>query len=186
MVELQSLNEIEALEIISLPYKAGLWISHADDVEGESDDINEINALERGIPDIAKLHSDSSLVQQVASEMMRLKDEYAEKWENECFHILKTGPDTMTLILNSFGEKDAKEYRAFTMELAKMVAQAASELHAFDETKEEKEEGFFGNMIGRIVGGISATQKDDVNHPANISPAEGSALSQLSKALKVV
>lgn len=185
MAQLQSLNETEALDVIALPYKAGLWVSHADDVDGEADDINEMKALERGIPELAKLHSDSLLVQQVASEMMRLKGEYAAKWEDECFHILKTAPQVMQTILKNFGEREAKEYRAFTMELSKMVAQAASELHAFDAIEEDKKEGFFGGLIGKVVGGISSTSKDDVNHPANISPAEGSALSQLSKALKV-
>lgn len=185
MAVLQSLDEKEALEIIALPYKAGLWVSHADDVEGEADDINEMRALDRGIPEIAKLHAESPLVQQVASEMMRLKGDYADKWEDECFHVLKTAPNTMQKILGQFGEKEAKEFRAFTMELSKMVAQAASELHAFDEIEEDKKEGFFGGLIGKVVGGISSTSKDDKNHPANISPAEGSALSQLSKALKV-
>ncbi|MFP4313463.1 MAG: hypothetical protein ACLFR0_03955, partial [Alphaproteobacteria bacterium] len=169
--------------IISLPYKVGIWVSHADDVEGEADDIHEIKALERGIPKMSALHEDSLLVQQVASEIMRLKDQW-EVWEDQCFHVLKTAPDTMTLVLEYFGEKEAKEYRAFIMGLGKIVARAASELDAFDSVEEEKE-GFLGSMIGKIVGGISSTGKDDVNHPANISPAEGSALSQLSAALKI-
>lgn len=183
MSGLSDLNEDQAHEIISLPYKAGMWISHADDVEGEADDINEMRSLERGIPELSKLHENSMLVQHVASEIMRMKDHW-DVWENQCFHITKTAPDTMKMVLGHFGESEAKEYRSFIMELSKMVAQAASELDAFDPM-EQKEEGFFGNMIGKIVGGISAVSKDDVNHPANISPAEGSALSELSAALKV-
>lgn len=180
---LESLTEDQAYDIISLPYKAGIWVSHADDVEGEADDTHEIKSLERGVPEFAKLHENSMLVQQVASEIMRLKDSWPS-WENECFHIVKTAPATMQAVLEYFGEHEAREYRSYIMELGKMVAQAASELNAFDAI-EEKEEGFFGSMIGKIVGGISAMSKDDVNHPANISPAEGSALSQLSSALKI-
>lgn len=183
MSGLSDLKEEQALEIISLPYKAGMWISHADDVDGEADDINEMKALERGIPQLSKLHENSMLVQHVASEIMRMKDHW-DTWENQCFHVTKTAPDTMQIILGHFGEAEAKEYRSFTMELSKVVAQAASELDAFD-SMEEKEDGFFGNMIGKIVGGISAVSKEDANHPANISPAEGSALSELSAALKV-
>ena len=182
MGKLSKLSEEEALQVISLPYKAGMWISHADDVDGEADDINEMKALERGIPQLAQLHEGSVLVQEVASEITRLKD-YWGKWENECFHIIKQAPDIVDLVKKQFGVADAKEYRAFTMELGKMVAQAASELDAFDEMTETKSEGFFGGMINKIVGGMSS--QDDKDHPANISPAENSALSQLSKVMKV-
>jgi len=183
MSQLSNLPEDEALKIISLPYKAGMWISHADDVDGEADDINEMKALERGIPQLAKMHEGSALVQQVANDILAMKDHWA-KWEDECFFVTKQAPDIIGVIKTQFGLAEAKQYRAFTMELGKMVAQAASELDAFDD-EQPKEDGFFGSMIGKIVGGMSGVSQDHKDHPANISPAEGSALSELSAALAV-
>lgn len=184
MSQLSNLPEDEAIKIISLPYKAGMWISHADDVDGEADDINEMKALERGIPELAKIHEGSALVQQVANDIMAMKDHWP-KWEDECFFVTKQAPDIIGVIKAQFGLAEAKQYRAFTMELGKMVAQAASELGAFDDDEPQQKEGLFGSMIGKIVGGMSSVSQDHKDHPANISPAEGSALSELSAALAV-
>ena len=183
MTRLSQLPETELQKIVALPYKAGLWISHADDVEGEADDLSEMKALERGIPELASLHKNSLLVNDVASAIMERKEQWTE-WEEECFYIVKQAPEVIDFIANEFGVDEAKQYRAFTMELGKLVAQAHGEFSAFDEFKEEKE-SFFSSMINKIVGGISELSKDDAGHPANMSPAENSALSQLSKALSV-
>lgn len=184
MSVLSQLSEDKALAIISLPYKAGLWVSHADDIEGEADDENEMKAIERGVPALADLHGDSPLVQEVASEIIRLNDSW-KQWEEGSFYIVKQAPDVMRDIQTEFGTAEAKHYRRFVMELGKMVAQAHSELSAFDAIEEDKKEGFLSNMVGKFVGGLSSMKDDDSGHPANISPSEKSALSQLSSALKV-
>lgn len=181
---LSQLSEDKALAIISLPFKAGLWVSHADDIEGEADDANEIKAIERGVPALAALHGESRLVQDVASEIIRLKGDWSQ-WEEACFYVVKQAPDVMHDIQTEFGTAEARHYRLFTMELGKMVAQAHSELSAFDAMEEDKKEGFLSNMVGKLVGGISAMKDDESGYPANISPSEKSALSQLSSALKV-
>jgi len=184
MTKLSQLPEDKALAIISLPYKAGLWVSHADDIDGEADDVNEMKAIERGVPALAELHAGSGLVQGVAAEIIRLKAEWGN-WEEECFYVVKQAPDIMRDIQTEFGIAEAKEYRRFVMELGKMVAQAHSELSAFDAMGEDKKEGFLSGMVGKFVGGLSSMKDDDTGHPANISPSEKSALSQLSAALKV-
>ena len=181
---LSTLPEDKALAIISLPYKAGLWVSHADDIDGEADDANEMKAIERGVPALAELHSGSGLVQEVASEIIRLKSDW-DQWEEECFYIVKQAPEIMHEIQTEFGVGEAREYRRFVMELGKMVAQAHSELSAFDAIEEDKKEGFLSGMVGKFVGGLSGMKDNDKGHPANISPSEKSALSQLSAALKI-
>lgn len=183
MSVLSQLPEDEALNIIALPYQAGMWISHADDVHGDSDDFKEMRAIERGIPALAAQHESSALVQAVASEIMRMKDQWPS-WEDGCFHVTKRAPDLMQRVLGTFGESEAKQYRAFTLELGKLVAQAASEFEAFDAVSEEKE-SFFGNLIGKITGSYAAMGQDNAGHPANISASEKGALSQLSAALKI-
>lgn len=181
---LSQLSEDKALAVISLPYKAGLWISHADDIGGEADDENEMKAMVRGIPALAEHHGSSPLVQEVASEIMRLKAEW-DQWEEECFYIVKQAPAIMQDIQAEFGTDEAKHYRSFVMALGKMVAQAHSELSAFDTVEEGEKQGFLSNIVGKFVGGLSSVKEDSAGHPANISPSEKSALSQLSAALKI-
>lgn len=183
MSVLSTLPEDDILKIISLPYKAAIWVSHADDVDGETDDIKEMNAIERGIPQLAKMYENSDLVQIVSDEIIRHKDRWSQ-WEDECFHIIGQAPEIMTLILDGYGRDEAKQYRGFVMALSKMVAQAASEFEAFDVIEEEKE-SFFGGLIDKITSGMAAIGQDDAGHPANISAAEKGALSQLSKALQI-
>ncbi len=184
MPELSSLSEDDALKIISLPYKAGMLVSHADDIEGEADDEKEMRALERGVPLLAAQHESSALVQSVASEIMRMKEAWPS-WEDSCFHITAQAPDVIKMVQSTFGEAEAKHYRAFTLELGKLVAQAASELEGFDDIEEEKKEGFFGGLIGKITGGYAEMGQNDAGHPANISPSEKGTLSELAAALKI-
>ncbi len=182
MTRLSDLTESEALAIIALPYKAAMYISHADDVEGEKDDEQERKAITRGLPELSKLHSVSPLVQDVAAEIQKL-NEHWEMWENECFHITKQAPAIIQNALGHFGKDEMKHYRAFTIELGKMVAQAHSEFEAFDAWEEEKKESMFGSMISKITRGFTPGHEDGGN-PANISPAENAALKELFIALK--
>ncbi|MAE51075.1 MAG: hypothetical protein CMH27_04635, partial [Micavibrio sp.] len=103
----------------------------------------------------------------------------------ECFYIVKQAPDVIQVVQAEFGTAEARHYRRFVLELGKMVAQAHSELSAFDAMETDKKEGFLSAMIGKFVGGVATMAENDAGHPANISPSEKSALSQLSAALKV-
>lgn len=182
MSNLSNLPENAALEIIALPYKAAMMVSHADDVEGEDDDFSEMRAIERGIPAIAALHDDSVLVTELAPEIIRLKDRWAQ-WEDECFFCTKQAPDIMALVVQQFGESEAREYRAFILELGKMVAQAHGEFESFDD-EPSKKEGFMSGLITKIVGGMSNSNNSE-GHAGNISPAENDVLSQISAALEI-
>ena len=51
-----SASELELL--VSLPYKVGVYVSHADDEDGEVDDEREMAALESCIKAIASLRED--------------------------------------------------------------------------------------------------------------------------------
>ena len=53
MSALSNFSEDEIELLASVPYKAGAWISHADDEEGEDDDERELKALESIIKEIA-------------------------------------------------------------------------------------------------------------------------------------
>lgn len=184
MTALSNLPDDVALSIIALPFKAGMWVSHADDVDGEADDDNEMRALEKGIPAIARLHGDSPLVQDVAQALIRNKSRW-DGWTEECFFIAKQAPDIMQAVKTHFGLDEAKVFKRYILELAKMVAEAHGEFAAFDDMDEGKKDSFFSGMVGKFVGALAMMGDADQSHPANISPSEKSAMSQLSAALKI-
>lgn len=172
-------------QIIALPYKAGMLLSHADDVDGEADDFSEMKALEKAFSEVAKLHPDSALVQAVATEIMG-NNALWPKWENECFFVVRQAPAIMQQVLAQFGEQEAREYRAYIMEIGKLVARAHGEFEAFDDlTVGQEKESFFAGMIGRLAGAMAQSKEPEGGHPANISASEKAALQELSEALKI-
>lgn len=181
---LSQLSKNEYDLVLGLPYRAGIFVSHADDVEGEQDDEMEVKALLASIKQAKALHQESKLVSEVCDCILSSEVEW-ERWENEAFHILRTSQHVIEIVKSNFGLDEAKHYRALVMEVSASVARAASELDAFDDWKDEEPEGFFSGMIVKIMGGFSSMSQDDKDHPVNISPAEDSALSQLSALLKI-
>lgn len=168
--------------LISLPYKVGAWISFSDDVEGERDDELEMKALERSIQEIAKRHDDKPMVQEIMSETLKNRDKW-EEWADQSFNVLREAEQAIILVRTHGSTRNAKNLRLALMEIGATVASASSELGAFDEIPEE--EGFFSKVISKVVDGFSSLSEGDSGHPTNISPAEDSALSRLSAALRV-
>jgi len=167
--------------IISLPYIVGVYVSHADDVDGEHDDAREIAALENAIKGIAKLHEGQPLVAEIMRESLAHKDQWSH-WEGRMFQAPRLAEEAIALILQVGSETNAKNYRAALMEITSAVAQAFGEFGEFDE---EPSKGFFGSVMDKVVGGLSTLSEDDAGHPANISAAENSAIHQLQQAMKI-
>lgn len=183
MSVLSALSDEDALRVIALPYKAAMLVSHADDIDGGRDDEAEARAIERGIPSLRDLHKDSALVCEVADALPRHSAQWGQ-WENESFHVLKQAPQVIALVHQHFGLEEARHYRAFTIELGKMVARAHSEFASFDTWEEDKKESLFGSLIGKIVGGFAPGHEDE-GDPANISATEKATLKELAQALKL-
>ena len=72
--------------LASLPYRIGVWISHADDEAGEFDDEQEMKALEAIIKSIASLHDDAPFVQKIAKETLKQRDNWPE-WTMNSFNV---------------------------------------------------------------------------------------------------
>ncbi len=180
MTLLSSFSLSEAELLVSLPYKVGVWVSHADDEEGERDDALEMKALETCIKAIAKLHEDQPFIKDVSRETLRQKDLWPE-WTDQSFNALRDGEQAMALLAGKASQDDRKNYKAVILEIATTVAQAFGEFGSFDDGDDEG--SLFGGIVGKIVGGFSSLSQSDAGHPMNISPAEDSAISRLAQAL---
>ncbi len=181
MPDLSSFSEEEQQLLVSLPYKVGMWVSYADDVDGEEDDRLEAKALESCIKAVARLHEDKPFIKAVAAETLRRREEW-ERWATQAFHVLREAEAVAALLGANLPSDQARNYKAMLMEIASVVAQASGEFDAFDDIEEDK--GGFGALVGKIVGGFSGLSHDDDNHPMNVSASESSALDELRAALK--
>lgn len=183
MTQLSDFSKDDMNLLISLPYKVGVWVSHADDVDGEDDDAHEMEALESCIRAVAKKYDGPGLVDDIARETLRQREKWPE-WTDRAFNILPDCHRALELLLSQAGRKDAKNYKAALLEIAATVARAYGEFGAFDDWDNEGE-GLFGSLVSKITAGFSSLSKEDKSHPMNISPAENSAISRLAGALKM-
>jgi hypothetical protein len=177
-MKLSEFSNEEAELLAALPYKAGVYVSHSDDVEGESDDEKEMRALERSIIAIGKLHKDDEFVQDVIQKAIALKPRW-NSWADDAWHAPEHAAKAAGLVKAKGGERGLKKYAGVIMEISATVARAAGEHGAFDE--EEPEEGFFS----KIISGFSGLSHNDPGHPMNVSASEDSALSKLAAAFKI-
>ncbi|MEZ5814095.1 MAG: hypothetical protein R3E13_05145 [Alphaproteobacteria bacterium] len=178
-----SLSDFAASErelLLSLPYKVGVFVSHADDVDGEHDDEKEMGALEACIKAIARLHEDKPLSAEIMRGCLSEKAQWP-RWAAQSFNTPEAAREAAILLEARASESEFKNYRGALMEIATTVAQAYGEFDAFDEG--ESGGGFFGGLVSKIAGGFSALSADDVNHPMNVSAAEDGALAELRAAL---
>jgi hypothetical protein len=182
MTDLSQFSASEFELLVSLPHRAGIFISFADDLDGEDDDERELKMLETTLKAIAGLHKDKPLLAAIFKETLRLKSEWA-RWETKAFNISDDARAAISLLKSKAGEGAAKQYRAALMEVATTVAQAYGEFGQFDDA--DKNAGGFSALVSKVVSGFSGLGTEDKNHPMNVSASEESALSELSAALKV-
>jgi hypothetical protein len=182
MTDLSQFSATEFELLVSLPYRAGIFVSYADDIDGESDDENEMAMLEATLKAIAVLHADYPLMKDIFKETLRLKSEWP-RWQTKAFNISGDSQMVISLLKSKGGDLLAKQYRSALMEIATTVAQAYGEFGQFDDAA--KDPSLFGGLVAKVVSSFSSLSADDKNHPMNVSASEESALSELSAALKV-
>lgn len=179
MTKLSDFSNEDAELIVSLPYRVGMHISYAEDEDGEQDDEREMQAMEACIKEVAKLHEGSEFIKEIALEVLRSKGKWGA-WSQGVFNIAPSCEKAVIALKTEGSKDDVKSYIRMVIEVATAVAQAYGE---FGEDP-EPEKGFFGKAMSRITTGFAGMSEDDSAHPMNVSAAEGSAISNITTALK--
>lgn len=179
MGQITGFNEDELEAIVSLPYRAGLNVSYADDEDGERDDELEMEALTACLTAFVNAHDGEELIRDIAQEVLNSKDKW-DKWSQGVFNIEPLCDKAMNALKPKVSAEEAKAYVKMVVEVGTAVAQAYGE---FGEQPEVKK-GFFGKAMDNIIGGFAGTSADDTNHPMNVSAAEDTAISNITAALK--
>lgn len=173
-----SASELEL--IASLPYKVGVYVSHADDEGGEEDDEREMDALESCMKAIASLHEDKPFTSEAIRQTMVMRSEWP-RWAAQSFNVPEEAAQAKVLLAGRANEQETKNYCIALMEIATTVAQAYGE---FGEFEDHEKTGLFGSIVGNITKKLSGLSEDDANHPMNVSAAEDNAITALRAALK--
>jgi hypothetical protein len=184
----EEFSELERDLLASLPWRAGLWVSRAEQGGGAEADEAERSALEK----IITAHAQGSIhvfVQEIIAETLKCRTAWAS-WGNNNKAVPEDCKRAVAAVVAKLSEKEAEAFRAAIMDIGLAVARA------FSET-EEKGRVSVGSApkldfvmwmidgVERMFCKLLGLQKmDDVGTILNVSSAEGKALAILSAALR--
>ncbi len=181
MAFLEQFSEDERNLIVSLPYKAGLWVSTIDDAGGTAADYKELEALERIISEKGKGMFESAFVHEVMAETCTRQQDW-KAWADGADKVLVECTNAVKIIADRLAEKDIDAYRQNIMSIAVEVAKAFREFDADAPlgVRLWTQYRLFLEAIFRIIKRDKTYESESM---LNISYEEDMALSKLSKAL---
>ena len=112
--------------IISLPYRVGVWVSHADDVGGKKADEEEKTALANILHGFTTDVFGSEVVQYVMAETIAHNAEW-EKWSKNMSSFAKDCQHAIDVLKESVDEKEVSAFKQRLLEIAEAVALAFRE-----------------------------------------------------------
>ena len=117
--------------IVSLPYRVGAWISHADDVGGDVADEEEKTALANILHGFTQDVFGSEVVQYVMAETISRKQDW-EKWATETKNVSEDCQRAIDLLHDVVDEKEVNAFKQRLLEIAEAVALAFREYDKLD------------------------------------------------------
>lgn len=154
--------------MVALPYRIGLFVSHADTTGGWEAQEREMQTLTTILRSYAEDFCKSPFAQGLLLQTLAQRTEWV-RWSQGLDHV---PGECVAAMYDLRGVLDAKEIKSFQgqmMDIAFAVAQAFREEHKNNMPK--------GSWLGRLLG-----QENRAAHE-NVSTAEREALSRLADAL---
>lgn len=167
--------------IVSIPYRAGVWVSMVDDDGGGEAEHDEIDALENILAEKARGMFESAFVHEVMAETASRQQDWPQ-WAGQMDTVLADCTKAVGVVGGKLSEKDLDAYRMHIMAIGLEVAKAFRE---FDvgmplPTKLWTNFRLFMDAIVRV---FSRDKSFEGEKALNISYEEDQALSKLSQAL---
>jgi hypothetical protein len=178
---LDELSDSDRENIVSLPYRVGLWISQSDTSGGDDSDAEEHQALVNILHGYAGEVFGAETVQHIISETLQKKDSWdiwAKKIEDvpgDCMLAV----DALALVVD---EKEVSAYRHHLLEIGEAVAVAFREYDSsLSLVEKAKMYGAFANAKLRAM--LQKRSYKSFEQFLNVSMAERKTLSTLAHAL---
>jgi hypothetical protein len=177
MAYLEHFSDEERLLIVSIPYRAGLWISQSDTTGNPGAAFDERKALENAIAKVASGMFRSAFTHEVMSELWAQKADW-QTWEGKQNIVLQDTALASRVVDSKLNRRDLDAYRATIMHIAMEVAKA------FRETPGKP--SFIMDRMILAKSWLRDVLRGDRYDPVaimNISKMEDKALEQLAQAL---
>ncbi|MCB9983440.1 MAG: hypothetical protein H6861_07195 [Rhodospirillales bacterium] len=123
---LDQLSAQQRTLIVSMPYRAGLWVSHSDDEGGDEAHEKELTALANLIDGFSQQVFGSEMLQYIMHQTLARKDEW-ESWSGDIDKVPEECKQALEILRAHVDEKDVKVYAMRLMELGEAVAVAFRE-----------------------------------------------------------
>lgn len=178
---LDQVTRQQRTQIVSLPYRVGLWISESDTSGGEESGAKEMKALASILNGYTEDVFGSEVVQYVMSETVARKSEWKEWGKN-----LDRVPDECRHVLDMMEERvDPKELSAFKQHLMEIGEAVALAFREYGRTMPIKEKlaTYAAYYKGKIAALLQKRPYRSLQQFLNISATERYALSTLAKSL---
>lgn len=174
MADIKEFSEDDFNAIVSLPYRAAIHVSYAEDEDGGQDDALEMDAMEACLKAYAK-SSDNLLCAQIAGAILDARDQW-RVWEQGTFNIEPLCHNGVSALARYAREDDVRHYKKMVLSIARDVAQAYGEFGDSSGAGERK--GVFGLVLDRLSG-----NRLESHSPMNVSAAEDEAISRIRAAM---
>ncbi len=166
--------------LIGIFYRVGFWISHIDDtdISEESEQVEQQQLL-RALQKISTAKGATELVQELAAEALRRSGDQA-RWLGQEDTLLADVNKTAKMMRTQGTDDDYRSFGKSVMFAATSVARAFRE-----EPEQEEERSKMARLLDKASSLVGAVADREAYQDMSISPAEDSALHELSLALTV-
>ena len=162
--------------IISIPYRIGLYVSHADVTGGWDAQDSEIQSLTGILRDYSNDFCKTELSQKVLMDCLAARAKWPS-WSHKVDEVPSQISHIVTMLETMLSEKELRGFFDVLIDIGLAVAMAFRE----GSGEEEGERPLVREILARI--GTALTEQDPLSH-INISESERSALKKLTRAMR--
>ncbi len=181
MTILNVLSDDQRDNIVSLPYRVGIWISESDHSGGDHSDAREIQALGNILNAFSEELFGAETVQHIISETLKRQKEWPA-WSKNIKNIEQDCRLAIDVLYHKIDKKEVNAFKQYLFEIGEAVALAFRE---YDATQPplEKLPTYTAYWLARMKAGMQGKTYKSLDQFLNISPAERKTLAALVKAM---
>jgi hypothetical protein len=165
--------------LISLPYRIGLYVSHADITGGWDAQESEIQSLTEILRDYSNDFCKTEFSQKILMDCLAMRGKWPG-WSQEVESVPAQSDRAMALLQPMMSEKELSGFCEVLGDIALAVAMAFRE-DAGADGEDRKGRPIVQEILARLVGILS--EKNPLDH-INISDSERAALKKLARSLR--
>ncbi len=178
---LNQLSDDQRTNIVSLPYRVGLWVSESDSAGGDQADAQELQALSNILNGFAHEVFGSESVQHIISETVDKQNEW-DGWGKNLGNMEEDCRVAIDVLYAAVDEKEVSAFKQHLIEVAEAVALAFREYDP-NQSFASRLPVYISYYTGMIKASIRKQPYKSLEQFLNISASERKTLGALAQAL---